>query len=225
VQKTKFIPTPFNAMTLDLSGPAGRLEGLLDEPPGTARALAVLAHPHPRDGGSMRSRVVYEAARGFVRAGAATLRFNFRGVGRSEGTFTDGRGEALDFRAAVDGMAARHPGLPVWAAGYAFGAGIAASAAADDERITAIIAIAPLVDRDEVRAALSGAKPTFLIHGDRDEVCSLREMHRFYAQLPEPRELIVIDAADHAFDGRASEVGDAITDLLADFDGSTVGSG
>ena len=123
-----------HGLTVDSSGVAGRIEALLifRRAP---RAAVVLAHPHPQHGGTMRSRVIHEAAHGFTRAGAATLRFNFRGVGLSAGGFDQGLGEKADFLKAVDEAASRFPGLPVWAAGYSFGAWVAASAFAVDKRV------------------------------------------------------------------------------------------
>src|SRR6185295_10084603 len=102
----------------DLIGPAGLLEALLDEPASPPRAAAVFAHPHPQFGGTMHTKVVYQGAKGLTRVGCAVLRFNFRGVGRSAGEFGRGRGEQLDFKAALDYVAARYPGRPIWSAGF-----------------------------------------------------------------------------------------------------------
>ena len=107
----------------DLKGPAGRLEALLDAPDDAAaiRAAVVFAHPHPQYGGTMHTKAVYQGAKALARIGCAVLRFNFRGVGASEGAFDSGEGEKDDFRAALDYMAARYPGVPLWAAGFSFG--------------------------------------------------------------------------------------------------------
>src|SRR5512142_1732164 len=102
----------------DLTGPAGRLEALLEEPAGAPRAAVVFAHPLPRHGGTMHTKAVFQGAKGLARIGCAVLRFNFRGVGGSAGTFDTGPGEFEDFRAALDEMARRYPGLPLWAAGF-----------------------------------------------------------------------------------------------------------
>src|SRR5512132_4538378 len=112
----------------DLGGPAGRLEAILDEPAGTPRAAVVFAHPHPQYGGTMHTKAVYQGAKGLARIGCAVLRFNFRGVGRSAGTFDLGEGEKEDFSAALDYMAARYPGARLWAAGFSFGAWVALEA-------------------------------------------------------------------------------------------------
>ena len=100
-----------------------------------------------------------------------------------------------------------------------FGAWVAMTAAAPDPRVTALIGIAPPVTRRDFSPVVAAAKPTFLIHGEMDELIPLKEVRKFYGQLAEPKELVVIDAADHLFDGKVTEVGDAIEDLLQDFDG------
>src|SRR3982750_3697571 len=99
----------------DLTGTAGRLEALLEEPPGAPRAAVVFAHPLPTHGGTMHTKAVYQGAKGLLRAGCAVLRFNFRGVGGSEGSFSGGPGEGGDFQAALDYMHARYPSIPLWA--------------------------------------------------------------------------------------------------------------
>src|ERR687897_939431 len=105
----------------DIVGPAGRLEVLLDQPAATARAAAVFAHPHPLYGGTMHTKAVFQAAKALARIGVAVLRFNFRGVGRSAGSFDAGPGEMEDYRAGLDFVEDRYAGLPLWAAGMSFG--------------------------------------------------------------------------------------------------------
>lgn len=205
-------------MNIELLGPAGRLEGLLDEPSGTPRALAVLAHPHTAHGGTMHTKVVYQAAKALARIRCAVLRFNFRGAGGSAGAFDAGPGEKDDFRAALDFLTARHPDIrEVWAGGFSFGGWIALAVGAGDPRVTALIGIAPPIGRYDFSALRASTKPKFFVQGERDELCPLTDLRRFYAGLAEPKELVVIDAADHLFDGKATEVGDALEDLLEDF--------
>lgn len=202
----------------EIPGPTGPLEALLEEPKGGApRAAVVFAHPLPIEGGTMHTKMVFQGAKGLVRTGCAVLRFNFRGVGRSRGEFDRGRGEQDDFRAAVDFMAARYPTIEIWAAGASFGSYVALAAGAADDRVCALIAIAPPVDRYDFSSVKRSDKPKFIVHGEEDEVISLKAVRHFYAQLPEPKELVVIDRANHLFEGQTPEVGDALEELLGDF--------
>jgi alpha/beta superfamily hydrolase len=201
----------------EIPGPAGSLEALLDTPPGEPRAAAVLAHPHPLYGGTMHTRAVYHTAKALSRIGVAVLRFNFRGVGASAGAHDGGPGEMDDYRAALDFVAAQYPGKPLWAAGYSFGSWIAWNTALDDERVELLLGLGLPVNLFDFTPVKASGKAKFLIHGDRDEVIPLRDIRRFYAELHEPKELVVIEDADHLFDGRTSEVGEAVEGLLADW--------
>jgi alpha/beta superfamily hydrolase len=219
----------------EIAGPAGRLEAILDEatPPGTIghdgrvsvghpdglRAAVVLAHPHTEFGGTMHTKVVYQAAKALGRIGCAVLRFNFRGAGASAGTFSDGPGEMDDVRAALDVMRDRYPEAPLWAAGMSFGSWVAMTVGADDPRVSTLIGIAPPVSRYDFTNLERSNKPKFFIHGEFDEICPLKEMRAFYARAAEPKELVVIDGADHVFDGKVTEVAHAIEDLLEDWNG------
>ena len=206
-----------------IPGAVGPLEALLDAPAGEPRAAVVFAHPLPTHGGTMHTKVVFQSAKALARIGCVVLRFNFRGVGVSAGSWDNGRGELDDYKAALAYMAATYPGVELWAAGFSFGAYIATTAGADDDRVCALIAIAPPVDKYEFASVKMSAKPKFVIHGERDELISLKLVRHFYAQLQEPKELIEIDRANHLFDGQASEVGDALADLLEDFTCKTTG--
>ena len=202
----------------EIPGPVGPLEALLDRPAGDARAVVVFAHPLPIEGGTMHTKVVFQGAKALARTGCAVLRFNFRGVGRSAGSWDEGRGEKDDFRAAIEFAAARFPGIEIWAAGFSFGSYVALTVGAEDDRICTLIGIAPPVNKwpfDE--HVKTSPKPKFLIHGEMDELIPLRAVREFYAQLHEPKEFVEIDRANHLFEGQAAEVGDALEDLLADF--------
>ena len=209
----------------DLKGPAGRLEALLDTPEHgqSPRAAVVFAHPHPQYGGTMHTKTVYQGAKALARIGCAVLRFNFRGVGASEGTFDRGEGEKEDFTAALDYMAAKYPGTKLWAAGFSFGSWVALEVGAADDRVSVLIGIAPPVVTSvsgqdyQFQNTVASEKPKFFVHGEADEVCPLEGMWQFYGELKEPKELVVIDSADHLFDGKTQEVGEALEDLLADF--------
>ena len=218
-------------MILHIPGPAGTLEALIDDPGAactTARprdaadspgatpptAAVVLCHPHPLHGGTMHTKVVYQAAKAFCRLGCAVLRFNFRGVGVSHGTFDEGVGEKDDFRAGIDFMARRYPGAPIWAAGMSFGSWVAMTAGAEDDRVTTLLGIAAPIGLYDFSAVRHSTKPKFLIHGEYDEICALRDVREFYGHASEPKDLVVIDTANHLFDGHVTEVSEAIEELL-----------
>jgi alpha/beta superfamily hydrolase len=171
----------------------------------------------------MHTKAVFQGAKGLTRIGCSVLRFNFRGVGLSRlgaSGSSAGQGELEDYKAALDWMAARYPGLPLWAAGFSFGAWVALETGAADSRVTVLIGIAPPVNRPNYsfERTLETTKPKFFVQGSLDELCPLQEMWAFYAKLKEPRELVVIDGANHLFEGKAEEVGEALADLLGDFE-------
>ena len=170
----------------------------------------------------MHTKVVFQSAKALTRIGCAVLRFNFRGVGRSAGSWDEGDGEKDDYRAALDYFASRYPDTELWAAGFSFGSYIAMTCGAEDQRVCTLIGIAPPVDRYEFATVKLSTKPKFVIHGERDELISLKRVREFYAQLQEPKELVVIDRANHLFDGQASEVGDALEELLSDYSCKTL---
>ena len=200
----------------EIQGPAGRLEALLDTPHGSPRAAVVVGHPHPQHGGTMHNKVVYRTSKALREAGCAVLRFNFRGVGTSVGEFDEGLGEADDFRAGLNFVAERYPNIPVWAAGFSFGAWVALTVGARDPRVTLLLGIAPPTHYD-LDAFRQSDKAKFLILGESDELVAVQDIWKLYGELKEPKELVVIDTADHLFSGKVSEVGDAIVDLLGDY--------
>lgn len=211
----------------DLTGPAGPLEAVLDPPAAAGqeepRAAVAFAHPHPQFGGSMNTKAVYQGAKGLARIGCAVLRFNFRGVGRSAGTFDRGRGEQQDYSAALDYLAAHYPGARLWAAGFSFGAWVAMEVGAADPRVSALIGIAPPVATSvsgldyDFPNTLASAKPKFFVQGESDDVCPLQALWHFYGRLQEPKEIAVIDGANHLFEGQTVEVGEALEDLLGGY--------
>jgi alpha/beta superfamily hydrolase len=201
----------------EIPGPAGPLEALLDLPEGEPRAVAVFGHPHPLHGGTMHTKALYQAAKAMPRIGVAALRFNFRGVGSSTGTFDSGPGEKDDFRAALSYVEQRFPDLPIWAAGMSFGSWIALTVGAEDPRVSLLLAVAPPIDRYDFDVLKTSTLPKFIVHGENDELISIKEIRKFYAQIPEPKELVTIEDANHLFEGKTSLVGEAVADLLADF--------
>lgn len=205
----------------EIAGPMGRLEARLEVPRGVVRAVAVIAHPHPQYGGSMQTRAIHDVAKALAGIGVAALRFNFRGAGASAGEFDEGRGEQDDYRAALDAAADRFPGLPIWAVGMSFGAWIATTVGAADPRVSLLVALAPAVDHYDFAGLRAAGKPAFLIHGEQDEIAPVRHVRRLYGEMDEPKELVIVEGADHVFDGRTSIVAEAIEDLLGDYETET----
>jgi alpha/beta superfamily hydrolase len=193
------------------AGPAGRLEGLWREPDGPPRGSAVFAHPHPLGGGTMHNKVAYRAAQELARAGWAALRFNFRGVGLSEGRHDAGRGEGDDFRAAVDLAVSTH-GLPLVAGGFSFGSTVALREIAGDARASAAIAIGLPLGTESGRDVPFPSVPALFVTGERDGYGPPETLRRFVAgRAP----VVVVPGADHFFEGRLDALGAAIADFLA----------
>jgi alpha/beta superfamily hydrolase len=150
------------------------------------------------------------------RIGCAVVRFISRS-GASADDFSGGEGEKDDFRAALDFARDRYPSAKLWTGGMSFGSWIALSVGAADPRVSTLIAIAPPLANYDFEPVRVSTKPKFFIQGERDELCPLKEMREFYARAAEPKELVVIDGADHLFDGKVTEVAHTIEDLLEDW--------
>lgn len=210
------------------------LEGLLERPDAAAPwGGAVFCHPHPLYGGTMHNNVVARVTPELVRAGLAVLRFNFRGVGRSQGVHADGVGEqddlraALGFLAGLDGIA----GKPLIALGYSFGAAVVARAAGGgsgnvidgaraacgDPRVAALACIALPVGFagfgpfDELRAC---ALPKLFLAGSADDICPPPRLGEFVGALPDPKSLVVLDGTDHFFAAREPDLASHIIPFL-----------
>ena len=198
--------------------PHGHLEGLLrqpDEAPQTNSTLAALVcHPHPEGGGTMHNKVVFRIAQALGELGMPTLRFNFRGVGRSTGQYNYGRGEADDIRTALSWLAAQYPGAPLCLAGFSFGAWVGLPVGCADSRVARLLGVGVPV-RLLAQDALAGcAKPKLIIQGERDEHGPMEALRPWYAALPEPKALVVVPAADHFFAAQQQELRDAIVRYL-----------
>lgn len=165
----------------------------------------------------MQNKVLHEVAKALAGVGCVVVRFNYRGIGLSGGPWVEGHGARDDYRAVLDWLEAQHHGLPFWAAGYSFGSWVAMTTGATDDRVSALVGVALPVELLDYGPLTESQKPKFLVQGDYDTVSPLRTVQRLYAEMPEPRELIVIEGADHTFDGHILEVGEALTDLLADY--------
>ena len=180
------------------AGPAGRLEGLIDLPDAAPCSIAVVCHPHPLFAGTMQNKVAYTLARVLRDQGAAALRFNFRGVGASEGAHDAAFGETDDALAAIAFMRERHPGLPLVLAGFSFGAGVAMRAAAR-ARPDWLVTIAPAVDRVPLDGFEAPGCPWLLVIGDADEVVDPGAVLRFAAGAPGEPLLQTLPGVGHFF--------------------------
>ncbi len=197
--------------TLDFQGPAGRLEAVLTFPEAPPVAAAVVCHAHPLHGGMMHFKVVFRAAKGLQAAGLAVLRFNFRGVGRSEGAHDHGTGEQEDARAALFEVQDRFPGLPLVLGGFSFGSEVALRVAARDSRVRAVFALGFPVSLGSDHSYLASiAQPRLFVHGETDEFGPGEALRALVAPLPPPREIVVVPGADHYFDGHLDALQGAV---------------
>jgi alpha/beta superfamily hydrolase len=197
--------------TLDLAGPAGRLEAILMRPEAEPRAAAVVCHAHPLHGGMMHFKVVFRAAKALQHHGAAVLRFNFRGVGRSEGTHDDGVGEQDDVRAALDEMQRRYPALPVVLGGFSFGSMMAARVGAGDARVRALFLLGFPARLTTSLSFLDALRvPRLFVQGEHDEYGGAERIRALVEPLPEPKRLVVVAGADHFFNGHLDAMQSAV---------------
>lgn len=201
--------------TFTFEGPAGAIEAL--HKPGSRSSVraAVLSHPHPRFGGTMHNKVVFRAAKAFERLGYASLRFNFRGAGRSAGAFGDGVGEAEDVRAALDWMAHEHPGLPLVHCGFSFGNAVGTPVAAADSRVDRLICLGTPTRSFPFERLAEVVVPKLFVQGEHDEHGPLVELREGLARVAHPRNLVVVRGADHFFAGHLDEMESAIVDYLS----------
>lgn len=199
---------------LFIDGPAGKLEAILDRPgEGALDGCAVICHPHPQHGGTMHNKVAHTLARAFVRSGFEALRFNFRGTERSDGHYDHGVGELDDALAALHWLSARHPDLPVWLAGFSFGAAIAVRAAVA-EHVDGLISVAPAISRFASDMETQPRCPWLIVQGDEDELVDIDETVEWFDSLEPGPELLIVNGGEHFFHGRLTELRDAVTTFL-----------
>jgi hypothetical protein len=195
-----------------LEGSAGRLEAMLwtTAAASPGNLVGLVCHPHPLFGGTMHNKVVYQAAKALHRKGMPVLRFNFRGVGLSEGEHNRGRGEQDDVRTALDYLAKEFPARPILLAGFSFGSWVGLRVGCEDPRVTSLIGLGIPVNKSDLSYLVSCAKPRLFIQGENDEFGPRVNVEEFVATLPEPKRLVVVPGVDHFFTGKLPEVGAAI---------------
>ena len=193
---------------ISITGPAGSLEALVSDA-AAARAVAVICHPHPQHGGTMHNKVAHTLARAFVRSGFAVLRFNFRGTEGSEGEYDHGDGELDDALAAIDWIREQQPDVPLWLAGFSFGAAIAVRAAVE-QRIAGLVSVAPAIYRFAGNLVGQPECPWLIIQGDEDELVEVDETVEWVDSLAPGPELLIMTGAEHFFHGRLHELREAV---------------
>jgi alpha/beta superfamily hydrolase len=204
----------YPAGNLFIPAPHGRVEAILKEPrAGASRGVALVLHPHPLHGGTMHNKVAFRTARGLNDAGLTTLRINFRGVGLSSGEHTGARGgEQEDARLGLDYLAQHYPGLPIFLAGFSFGARVGLEVGTLDARVRYLVGVGTPVsirERDYDFSFLSECrKPLLLVQGERDEFGSVEELRALAARLPPEAQVRVeiIRGAGHFFDDQLEEL-------------------
>ena len=201
--------------SLFLDGPAGRLEALLNVGAENATHAAVVCHPHPLFGGTLHNKVVFHTMKALNSFGFPVLRFNFRGTGLSQGEHDQGNGEVEDVRTALDWLDAEYR-LPLVFAGFSFGAAVGLRAACPDTRVRAVIGVGtpvgPVAAESEVPRTYTFeflqdcAKPKLFVSGSRDQFGPRAKLEALVASAPEPKKLVLIEGADHFFEGRLREL-------------------
>lgn len=195
---------------LTFEGPAGDLECLLDTPSdGEPVAAAVVCHPHPMHGGTMQNKVAHTLARSFLGCGFAVLRFNFRGVGSSEGSFDDGDGEVQDVLAGITFMRKRFSVLPVWLAGFSFGAAMSIRAAIEAE-VAGLVSVAPAAFRLGGKLLAQPECPWLIVQGEDDELVPIDESVQWLDSLEPGPEFVVFPETTHFFHGKLIDLRETV---------------
>ena len=204
------------AERVTLAGPAGGLESLIetpvsgeDGPFAQVTAFAVVCHPHPLFGGTLDNKVVHTLARAFNQLGAPAIRFNFRGVGTSAGTYDDGRGEIQDALAVIAWGRERWPGAALWLGGFSFGGSVAVWAAGEAAPAR-LVAVAPGITTIDVTGAVPPACPWLIVQGDEDEVVPPQVVLAWSRTLVPAPEVAVLPGAGHFFHGRINDLREAV---------------
>lgn len=193
-----------------IPGPAGELEGIFSYVSKKVSHLAILCHPHSLYGGTMHNKVVYSMAMALNHIGYATVRFNFRGVGRSAGSFNHGIGEQKDVEAVIDHFHKVYPDAIKVVGGFSFGSKVGLMAATRDERITAVIGAGVTVDVADFSFLNDSERPKLIVQGSEDQYGHADSVREWFRHLKDPKKLVIIEGASHLFDGKLAELKNAI---------------
>ncbi len=204
-------------LQVNIPTPQGYLEGILkpEEEASQPRYTGLICHPHPLGGGTMHNKVVFKVAQTLQQAfNIPTLRFNFRGVGHSTGTYDEGRGEMDDVRYALEFLSRRYPGVPAIIGGFSFGSWVGLRVAANDDRAQAMIGLGVPARLFENNTLQDCHKPKLFVHGSNDEIASYELAIQWFEQVPAPKRLVTVENADHFFQGRLDEVQQAVASFV-----------
>jgi uncharacterized protein len=201
------------------TGPSGRLEGKYQHQKHKTAPIALVLHPHPQHGGTMNNRVVYEMFYAFQRRGCSVLRFNFRGVGRSQGVFDGGIGELSDAAAALDWLQTMNPGAQTcWVVGFSFGAWISMQLLMRRPEIHAFITIAPPANIYDFTFLAPCPASGLIVHGRNDQVSPEADVQKMVDRLNAQRGIkitqVKIEGANHFFDQNLPELVKTVEDYL-----------
>lgn len=204
---------------VNIPTPKGHLEAILKPEEEGSQPLytGLVCHPHPLGGGTMHNKVVFKVSQTLQSLNIPALRFNFRGVGHSTGTYDEGRGEMDDVRYALEFLSRRYPSVPVVLAGFSFGSYVGLRVAANDDRGQAMIGLGVPARWFEGDTLQGCHKPKLLIHGTQDELASYELAVEWFEQVPAPKSMIAIEGADHFFQGRLDEVQAIIANFVHTF--------
>lgn len=200
-----------------LNGPAGRIEARLmrASEKGNHNAVAVVCHPHPLYDGSLHNKVTYTLSRTLSQMGVPALRFNFRGVGESEGEYANGIGETEDLLAVIAEARRLYPNREVWLAGFSFGAYISLRVARKAE-VSQLITVAPPVNFFEFQRIKAPQCPWLLIQGDADEVVPCEDVLEWAGNLQPGPQVKVLEGVGHFFHRRLNCLRDTVDEYFAD---------
>ena len=193
----------------------GRLEALIEEPDSTPVQVCLVCHPHPLYLGSMHNKVVYRISHGFRRAGSIALRFNFRGVGKSEGAYDHGIGEVEDARAALAFLRDRYPGLPYSIAGFSFGSRVAMQLGCSltDPKPTRLVPVGVPVLRTRFEAVLDCPLPKYFVQSTNDEYGPITDTEAAFEKFSDPKKLYFVESKDHFFAEGLIRLEDVIAEI------------
>jgi len=198
-----------------IAGAAGDIELIVDLPAAAPRAVAVCCHPHPLFGGTLTNKVIHTVARSFTTQGAAAVRFNFRGVGASQGAHDDGIGETDDLVTVAEWARSRWPDLPLWLGGFSFGSYVALRGAA---RLAPalLVTVAPPVGRWDFSSIAAPTCPWLVVQGSEDELVPAAGVVAWAQALQPAVRIAMLDGATHFFHGRLHELQDAVAAFVVD---------